>query len=131
MAYIPTDIAGGFKYTPVSFSFGNTAQQINGGYSFDLPLATVATFTNAALDFNANNTNANRGFLANVIATSQGNVTGIADRSFDLQRQAIQTIDTMQQRTMDVQRYAVKKSFRKWWRLFHHHGSNEGERPAG
>lgn len=110
--YIPTNLQGGFKYTPVSFSFGSTDQVINGGYTFDLPLATVAAFTNSALDFNANNSNAARGFMSGVVSQAQSNLTGIADQSFTLQNRAISTVDTMQQRQMDVQRYAIKKAFK-------------------
>lgn len=106
---IPTDIAGGFKYTPVSYSFGDTSQVINGGFSFDLPLATVAAFTNTALDFNANNSAAARGFLTGVIAQGQTNLAGITDKAFALQRQALGQAGDMFSQAMAVQQYAIKK----------------------
>lgn len=110
-SYIPSNLSGGFSYTPTTFSFGADGVNVNGGYSFDMPLATVAAFTNSALDFTANNSNAARGFFSNVVSTSQGNVTAIADKSFALQQQGLNVVDQMQQRQMDVQRYAIKKAY--------------------
>lgn len=107
--YIPSNLQGGFKYTPVSFSFGSTDQVINGGYTFDLPLATVAAFTNSALDFNANNSNAARGFMSGVMSQAQNNLTGISNRSFDLQQQAVSMVGTMQERQVASQNYAIKR----------------------
>lgn len=63
---------GGISYSAPLWSFGNTTPSINSGYSFDIPMATIQAFQNRALEFSAQNSNANRGFLENVMGNSQG-----------------------------------------------------------
>lgn len=62
---------GGISFSAPLFSFGNTTPAINSGYSFDIPMATIQAFQNRALEFSVQNSNANRGFLDNVMANSQ------------------------------------------------------------
>lgn len=97
-----SQIKGGISFTDPTFS--TTGQQsINGGYSFDLPLATVAAFNERALTFSANNTENAQGFLQGVLGNSQAHVTRTADRSFDFGSQGLATIErinTSQQSTI-------------------------------
>ena len=56
---------GGITYSTPAFIFGNTGS-INGGYNFDLPLATVAAFNSQGLDFLAANSANARGFFQTI-----------------------------------------------------------------
>jgi hypothetical protein len=61
---------GGITYATPSFIFGGQGS-INGGYAFDLPLATVAAFNNQGLSYLQENSQNARGFFtANQEATS-------------------------------------------------------------
>jgi len=108
-ANIPV-ISGGISYTAPTFDFGATTQAVNGGYSFDLPLAAVAAFTNNALDFSRQNTANAQGFLSGVITQAQGNVTQVAGQAFNLQNNALKSLNQMSSNYMDVNRYAIKKT---------------------
>lgn len=110
-ANIPLNIAGGIKYTPVSYTWGDTSQVIGGGFSFDLPLATVAQFTNTGLDFASQNSAASRGFLSGVMNNAQSLVTQMAGQSYSLQNNALSAIQQQHQREIDLQRYAIKKNY--------------------
>jgi hypothetical protein len=67
--------AGGITYAAQPFILGAAnGTAINGGFNFDLPLATVASFTNRALDFSANNSKNAMGFVKGVIDTAQQHV---------------------------------------------------------
>lgn len=109
--YIPTNLAGGFTYTPVSYTYGQTSQSIAGGFGFDLPLSTVAAFTNSALSFTSDNSSNARGFLQGVISGAQSNVSATSNRSFTLQQQALTQQNTQYMAALDVQRYAIKKKY--------------------
>lgn len=109
--YIPTDVAGGFKYTPVSYSYGSNSQVIAGGLSFDMPLSTVATFTNAALDFSANNSKNAQGFFAGIFGKAQENLTNVSNQAFAYQTTALQTQERMFNNALALQKFAVKKQF--------------------
>ncbi len=92
-------LQGGISYTAPQINFG-TQQSINGGFNFDLPLATVAAFTNTALNFSANNSQNALGFLQGVLGTSQANVTRTADRAYEFQTQSLASIQQMQKQGM-------------------------------
>lgn len=103
-------VSGGISYTAPTFDFGATTQAVNGGYSFDLPLASVAAFTNNALDFSRQNTANAQGFLGGVITQAQSNVTQVAGQAFNLQNNALKTLKQVSGDYMDVNRYAIKQS---------------------
>ena len=109
--YIPSDVAGGFKYTPVSYTYGQTSQQIAGGLSFDLPMSTVAAFTNTALDYSANNTKQSQGFFAGIFGKAQENLTNVSNKAFDYQTTAMQTQERMYNSAIALQKFAIKKQF--------------------
>lgn len=92
-------VAGGISYTAPSFTYG-TQQAVNGGFSFDLPLATVQAFTNNALSFSANNSANAQGFLQGVLNSAQSNVNRTADRAYDYQTTALGTLESMQGRAL-------------------------------
>lgn len=85
--------AGGITFSPPAFQLGAAnGTQINGGFTFDLPLATVASFTNRALDFSANNSAINRGFLGGVINTAQQQVNTANNSALEYLNSANQTL---------------------------------------
>lgn len=92
-----TAVTQGNKYTGgISFTspYRNAEGAINGGFNFDLPLATVATFQNQALSFTANNANLNRQFVGGVINKAQAHVDLASQRGFDFNDMVLkQTID--------------------------------------
>ncbi len=92
-------VAGGISYTAPSFTYGTT-QAVNGGFSFDLPLATVQAFTNNALSFSANNSANAQGFLQGVLNSAQSNVNRTADRAYDYQTTALASLESMQSRAL-------------------------------
>lgn len=110
-ANVPLNLTGGISYKPVSYTWGDTSQAIGGGFAFDLPLATVAAFTNTGLDFASQNSAASRGFLSGVMSNAQSVVTQMAGQSYSLQNNALSAIQEQHQREMDLQRYMVKKKF--------------------
>lgn len=77
-----TDAVGGISFRTPIFQFGNTTPDINSGYSFDLPMATIQSFSNQALSFTQNNAAINQGFLGGVITNAQDNVNKTSDRAF-------------------------------------------------
>lgn len=92
--------AGRIQVTPTTFDPQTGA--INGGYSFDLPLATVAAFQNTALQHqNANSQNA-RGFVGGVLNQSQTNFNQGAEKAFAYGEKNLQAITKMHQQTMNV-----------------------------
>lgn len=110
-ANVPLNLTGGISYKPVSYTWGDTSQVIGGGFSFDLPLATVAAFTNTGLDFASQNSAASRGFLSGVMNNAQSVVTQMAGQSYSLQNNALAAIQQQHQREIDLQRYAIKKNY--------------------
>lgn len=109
-AQIPV-VGGSISYKPVSYTYGSSNQAINGGYSFDLPLATVASFTNAALTFSQQNTSAAQGFLGGVINQQQGAVTKVNDQSFAFQDKSLVALQDMYTQRLGLQKYAIKKRY--------------------
>lgn len=93
---------GGISYSTPIFSFGNTVPAINSGFSFDLPMATIQSFSNQALSFTANNAQANKTFLGNVINNAGRNVTATGDAAYNLQSQALQSINQISSNIKDV-----------------------------
>lgn len=72
--------AGGINYgSPALLLGASNGAATTGGLSFDLPLATVAAFTNNALQFSANNSDNNRAFLGGVVATQQSAVSNASN----------------------------------------------------
>jgi len=104
--YIPTNLAGGFSYSPVSYKYGSTSQDITGGLSFSLPLETVAGFTNASLTFASNNSSNAQGFLTGVIGQAQGNLGSAIKQSADLGA-------GMYDKGLQVQQGAIKKFYKQ------------------
>ena len=100
--------AGGIKFTSPAFSMNNTGA-INGGYSFDLPLATVAAFNERALTFSATNTQNAQGFLQGVLANSQSHVTRVANKTFESGASALSAIERINQSQQETIKYAAKK----------------------
>jgi hypothetical protein len=75
MSYADEHYAGSISYSPTGFILGaSNGTAVNGGFNFDLPLATVAAFTNRALDFSAANSKNARSFVSGVIDTAQQHV---------------------------------------------------------
>lgn len=105
---LPT-MQGGISYKPPTFIYGDTSQQITGGFSFDLPLATAAMFTNTALDFSATNTKNAQGFFSGVLARQQASLDTVANKAFTYQGQALETQMTAFNSALDTARYAIKK----------------------
>lgn len=63
--------AGGINFSAPQFGGSGS---VNSGFSFDLPLATVASFQNQALGFLAGNSARNAGFLGQTIAFASSGV---------------------------------------------------------
>lgn len=91
---------GGFTFTPIT---RDAAGNLGGGFQFDLPLATIQTFNNQALQFTAANSAANRQFVSRHITTAQSNVTAATAQSFQLG-------NTMLETSKDVSKYAIRRS---------------------
>lgn len=106
-AQIPV-VSGGLSYTAPSYSYGMTTSN-TGGLNFDLPLASVAAFTNTALNFSADNTQNAQGFLSGVIANSQSAVSSATSQSFSFQNSALGQLLGLGNNALDVQKYAIKK----------------------
>lgn len=112
MATTPIQVTGGsIGYSAPSFSYGQTSQAINGGYTFDLPLATVAAFTNNAMSFAANNSQNAQGFFSGVMAQAQQGLSNAQDQTLQLQNRTLSAMDAWQQRSIGLQKYAIKKKF--------------------
>lgn len=105
-------IQGGISFQAPAFSFGSgqAGADATGGLNFDLPLATVAQFTNSALTFAANNSQNNQGFLQGVIERQQAAVTRTSDQAFQYNNNALDTLYRMQAEQMSTARYIAKKS---------------------
>ncbi len=85
-------VSGGISFKTPIFSFGNTVPDVNSGFSFDLPLATIQSFSQNAMDFSANNSTANKAFLNNVIQSSQAQVAGSVKTTTAIQNQSLTTL---------------------------------------
>jgi len=108
-AQIPV-VAGGISYQAPTFNYGTT-QSINGGYSFDLPLATVAQFTNTALTFSAQNSANAQGFFSGVLGQAQGALTNVNNQSFAFQDKSLLALQDMYAQNIGLEKYKVKKRY--------------------
>lgn len=99
--------AGRIQVTPTTFNAQTGA--INGGYSFDLPLATVAAFNNQALAHQQATTYHNKGFLNNVIAGSQANINAGAQQAYAYGEKNLKAITQMHSQTMAVAKKMAKR----------------------
>lgn len=106
-AQIPV-VSGGLSYTAPAYSYGMTTSS-TGGLNFDLPLASVAAFTNTALNFSADNTQNAQGFLSGVIKGAQDSVSSATSQSFSFQNSALGQLLGLGNNALDVQKYAIKK----------------------
>lgn len=102
--------AGGISFSTPLFSFGNTTPAVNSGFNFDLPMATIQTFSNQALSFTQNNAALNKGFLQGVIDQSGKNVTATADAAFNLQSQALGSLTSFSNNIMQTIDSAVNRT---------------------
>lgn len=93
---------GGISFSAPIYSFGNTTPAVNSGTSFDLPMATIQAMQNRALEFSVQNSNANRGFLQNVIGNSQDSLTSYNN---EVMARLGQINDSM----AETLRYGIKK----------------------
>lgn len=88
--------AGGLSFSPVALQLGaQNGAQVNGGFSFDLPLSTVAMFTNRALDFSAANSRNAQSFLGGVISNTQSNVSNSSQAALDSINSSVSALSSM------------------------------------
>lgn len=102
---------GGISFSTPIFTFGNSVPAINSGFNFDLPIATIQSFTNQALSFTSNNAIANKGFMQNVISDSRAGVTATADKAYGLQSQALQSINQISANIKNVLLKDISKRY--------------------
>lgn len=102
---------GSISYTAPQFTFGSN-MAVNGGYNFDLPLATVQSFTNQAMAFSTQNTMNAQAFLSGTVNQTAARVEGLTQRTFDQQDKTLNLMDTMHARQIGLQRYQIKKTGR-------------------
>lgn len=108
----PIVVTGGsIGYKAPTFSYGQTTQAINGGYSFDLPLSTVAAFTNNALAFSEANSKNAQGFFSGIFARAQEGVSNQATQAFAYQDKSLGVLQGMQEKALAVQKYGLKKQY--------------------
>jgi len=93
--------AGGLSYSSPAFTMSGGGASVNGGLTFDLPLATVAAFGQQALDFASTNSTNNRGFLNAQLGRADASVERTSTRTFDFLNSGLNTIVSNNQ---DVQR---------------------------
>jgi len=87
---------GGLSFSSVALQLGaQNGAQVNGGFSFDLPLSTVAMFTNRALDFSAANSRNAQGFLGGVISNTQSNVSQSSQSALDFMNSGVSQLAGM------------------------------------
>jgi hypothetical protein len=84
--------AGGFSFSSV-----------NGGFNFDLPLASVAMFNNQALDFVKTNSSTNRQFVSNNINQSNALVSGANRQLFSFLNRGVSSIYNLGRSGQDMQ----------------------------
>lgn len=109
-ASIPTpQISGGFSFTPGGVTINGQTVQSNGGFQFDLPMASVQSFQNQALAFSANNSGINRGFLSGVISSGQNNVSRAQSQVLDFGRDILNSTERMNVSILDTQIQVAKR----------------------
>lgn len=122
-----TNIQGGVYYSSPSFGLTASNASINGGMSFDLPLATIAGFQNAAYQFTNANTKNAFGFLGGVISNQQSSLDnqimrqqtsidsslaqafGFASNVFG---SGIAALQNMHGQNVDLSQYSVRRATR-------------------
>lgn len=81
---------GGLTFNSSNFIVGaSSGQNINGGFNFDLPLATVAQFNSQSLDFTDNRANSRLGLVSSVINRAQNQADKIVSGNTDYQKNAM------------------------------------------
>jgi len=110
MANVPV-VSGAISFSSPSYTYGDTSQQIGGGFKFDLPFATVAAFTNAGLDFAKENSTNTQGFFSGVVSRAQDNISQQANRTFNYNEKSLEAIQKMYKQQIDLQKYAIKKQY--------------------
>jgi len=107
-AYAAPALSGGFSFTPGGVSINGDQITSSGGLQFDIPLATVQSFTNRALEFTSNNASLNRGFVGGVIQSGQSNLTASQNAVLDFGRTLQSTNVQLVNRVTDTQKYIAK-----------------------
>lgn len=87
---------GGISFSSTALQLGaQNGAQVNGGFNFDLPLATVAAFTNNALSFSAKNSRQAQSFLGGVIGSTQSAVSDTNQQALDFMNSGVGTLSAM------------------------------------
>lgn len=102
------EIKGSISYRQPTFTFGGNGA-VNGGFSFDLPLAAITTASNNAVAYASANTQNAQGFLAGIIGKSQQNVSQASQRSQQFASQNVLAITQMQAQAMNTARYLAQR----------------------
>lgn len=103
---------GGFSFTPGGVTIGaDGSMQSTGGLGFELPMTTVAQFTNRALDFSSNNSSINRGFLQGVMNNSQSNLNTAQGQVLDFGQGVIKSTEKMTGDILNTQNQIAKRKF--------------------
>lgn len=101
VANVPTSqLGGGFNFSPGGVTINGNQIQSSGGLSFDLPLASIQAITSQALNFSANNSNVNRGFVGGVIANGQNNLTQTQNNVLGFGKAIMQTSQDLTQQAL-------------------------------
>lgn len=94
--------SGGITYSTPAYIFGSTGS-VNGGYSFDLPLATVAAFNTQGLNFLAANTENARGFFTTIEESANAGLTRAENNAFSLARTGLGTLKQIAYASINAQ----------------------------
>jgi hypothetical protein len=110
--------SGGLIYSTNAVPLGGFSfSSVNGGFNFDMPLASVAMFNTQALDFVGKNSVANRGFVDQNVKSSQALVAGGQKQLFGFLNKGIDRIYSLgksgQQMQLDANLYAQDASIRR------------------
>lgn len=109
-AQIPV-VGGSISYTAPTYNYGQSQQAINGGYTFDLPLATVAAFTNTALTFSAQNSANAQSFFGGVVSQAQSNLSGVSNQTFGYVDKSLGVMKDAYGQAIGLKKYAIKKQY--------------------
>ncbi len=104
-----SQIGGSISFKMPDYTPGQTGA-INGGYNFDLPLASVAEFQNSALAFSVANTNNAQGFLQTALTRSSAAVGATSDRAMTLSENSVASLQQMHGELMGTMRYISKRN---------------------
>lgn len=97
-----SDVKGGISFRSPIFSFGQTIPDINSGFNFDLPLATVAQFSQQAYEFASGNAARNQGFITGVIGRSQSSLDSTRGQVVSFQNRSLSTLDQFGRRIQKI-----------------------------